>query len=72
MAWWSITAILSGKKGGGQAQMSRNPGAARPRQWRIDSAYARRRDGPKRTEQAYRILIDGGEENPEKTKRRSG
>ncbi len=52
--------------------MSRNPGAARPRQWRIDSAYARRRDGPKRTEQAYRILIDGGEENPEKTKRRSG
>jgi hypothetical protein len=51
--------------------MSRNPRAARPKQWRIDSVYVRRREAPKRIEQAYRILIDGREVNPEK-KRRSG
>ena len=51
--------------------MSRNPRAARPKHWRIDSVYVRRRDAPKRIEQAYRILIDGKEANPEK-KRRSG
>ena len=29
--------------------------------------YVRRRDGPKRIEQAYRILIDGGKEaNPKR------
>jgi hypothetical protein len=34
--------------------------------WRIDSVYVRRRDGPKRIEQAYRILIDGKGADPEK------
>jgi len=52
--------------------MSRNPRAARPEQWRINSVYVRRRDGPKRIEQAYRILVDGGEGNPEKKMRRRG
>jgi hypothetical protein len=33
--------------------------------------YIRRRDGPKRIEQAYRILIDGKEANP-KERRRKG
>jgi hypothetical protein len=51
--------------------MSRNPRVARPKQWRIDSVYIRRRDAPKRIGQAYRILIEGKEKNPEK-KRRSG
>lgn len=51
--------------------MSRNPPAARPKQWRISSVYERRRDGPKRIEQAYRILIDAREANLEKM-RRSG
>jgi len=46
--------------------MSKNPRAARPKRWRIDSVYIRRRDAPKRIERAYRILIDGGETNPEK------
>jgi hypothetical protein len=32
--------------------------------------YVRRRDGPKRIEQAYRILIDGKEANPEKKRSR--
>jgi hypothetical protein len=51
--------------------MSRNPRrAACPEQWRINSVYVRRRDGPKRIEQAYRILIDGAERNPEKMRRR--
>ena len=44
--------------------MSRSPRAARPKQWRISSVYVRRRDGPKRIEQAYRILIDDKEANP--------
>ncbi|MBA3472300.1 MAG: hypothetical protein LC781_19140 [Actinobacteria bacterium] len=53
--------------------MSRNPRAARPKKlWRIASVYERRRDGPKRIEQAYRILIEGGEEDPQKMKRRRG
>ena len=51
--------------------MSRNPRAARPKQWRINSVYVRRREGPKRIELAYRILIEAREANPEK-KRRSG
>jgi hypothetical protein len=50
--------------------MSRNPRAARSEQWRINSVYVRRRDGPKRIEQAYRILIEGGEGNSEKMRRR--
>ena len=37
---------------------TRNPRAARPEQWRIDSVYERRRDAPKRIERAYRILIE--------------
>ncbi len=49
--------------------MSKNPRAAQPKQWRISSVYQRRRDGPKRIEQAYRILIDGKEANHNKTKR---
>jgi hypothetical protein len=32
--------------------------------------YVRRKDGPKRIEQAYRILIDGKEANPEKKRSR--
>jgi hypothetical protein len=31
--------------------------------------YVRKRDGPKRIEQAYRILIDGGEEANSKERR---
>lgn len=50
--------------------MSRSPRAARPTPWRIDSVYLRRRDGPKRIEQAYRILIEGKEANPEKRRSR--
>jgi hypothetical protein len=50
--------------------MSGNPRAARPEQWRINSVYVRRRDGPKRIEQAYRVLIEGGEGNAEKMRRR--
>jgi hypothetical protein len=50
---------------------TRNPRARRPKQWRIDSVYERRRDAPKRIERAYRILIEGEDANPEK-KRRSG
>ena len=38
--------------------MSRSPRAARPAPWKISSVYVRRRDGPKRIEQPYRILID--------------
>jgi hypothetical protein len=49
--------------------MSRNAHAARPKQWRIDSVYVRRRDAPKRIEQAYRILVDGKKVNPQKTRR---
>jgi hypothetical protein len=49
--------------------MSRSPGAARPARWRISSVYVRKRDGPKRIEQAYRILIDDKEANPEKRRR---
>jgi hypothetical protein len=51
--------------------MSRNSRAARPKRWRIDSVYIRRRDAPKRIEQAYQILISDRTANPEK-KRRSG
>jgi hypothetical protein len=50
--------------------MSSKPRATRPQQWRIASVYERRRDGPKRIEQAYRILIELGEANPEKMRRR--
>jgi len=50
----------------------RNPRTARPKRWRIDSVYIRRRDAPKRIEQAYQILIDAKEENPEKKRRRKG
>jgi hypothetical protein len=52
--------------------MSSNPRAVRrpKKRWRITSVYERRRDGPKRIEQAYRILIEGGEGNPEKMRRR--
>ena len=32
--------------------------------------YVRRRDGPKRLEQAYRILIDAKEANPKKRRSR--
>jgi hypothetical protein len=32
--------------------------------------YIRRRDGPKRIERAYRILIDGKEANPQKRRSR--
>jgi hypothetical protein len=32
--------------------------------------YVRRRDGPKRIEQAYRVLIDGKEANSEKMRSR--
>jgi hypothetical protein len=31
--------------------------------------YVRKRDGPKRIEQAYRILIDDKEANPKKRRR---
>ncbi len=37
--------------------------------WTINSVYVRRRDGPKRIEQAYQILIDGKEANPKKKRR---
>ena len=50
--------------------MSKSPRAARPAQWRISSVYVRKRDGPKRIEQAYRILIDAKEANPEKRRSR--
>jgi hypothetical protein len=52
--------------------MSKSPRAARPAPpWRIDSVYVRKRDGPKRIEQAYRILLDGGKDaNPEKRRSR--
>jgi hypothetical protein len=51
--------------------MSSSRRAARPAPpWRIDSVYVRRRDGPKRIEQAYRILIDGKEENPKNRRSR--
>jgi hypothetical protein len=36
----------------------------------INSVYVRRRDGPKRIEQAYRILIDGKGANPKKRRSR--
>jgi hypothetical protein len=52
--------------------MSSNPRAARrpnKKRWRINSVYERRRDGPKRIEQAYRILIEGTQGNPEKRRR---
>jgi hypothetical protein len=52
--------------------MSRNPRAARPKRWRIDSVYVRKRDAPKRIEQAYRILIGDRAANPEKKRRRRG
>ena len=38
--------------------MAKKPRAAQPKRWRIDSVYERRRDGPGRIEQAYRILAD--------------
>jgi hypothetical protein len=50
--------------------MSSNPRAARPKRWRIDSVYVRRRDAPKRIEQAYRILIGDGAANSEKRRRK--
>jgi hypothetical protein len=34
--------------------------------------YVRRRDGPKRIEQAYRILIDGGKDANSKARRSRG
>ena len=37
--------------------------------WTINSVYVRKRDAPKRIEQAYRILIDDKEANPEKRRR---
>jgi hypothetical protein len=49
--------------------MSRSPRTARPAQWRISSVYMRKREGPKRIEQAYRILIDGKGANPKKRRR---
>jgi len=49
--------------------MSKNPRAAQPKQWRISSVYERRRDGRKRVEQAYRILVDGREANHNNTRR---
>jgi hypothetical protein len=49
--------------------MSRSPRDPRPALWRISSVYVRRRDGPKRIEQAYRILIDGKGANPQKRRR---
>jgi len=62
----SVCHPLSRRRGGARTEMSRSPQAARPARWRISSVYVRRRDGPKRIEQAYRILIDGKEANPEK------
>ncbi len=51
--------------------MSKSPRAARHARWRIDSVYVRKRDGPKRIEQAYRILLDGGKDaHPEKRRSR--
>jgi hypothetical protein len=57
------------RKGGATGEMSRSPRAARPTLWRISSVYVRKRDGPKRIEQAYRILIDGKEANTKKRRR---
>jgi hypothetical protein len=51
--------------------MSKDSRAAQPKQWKVNSVYERRRDGPKRIEQAYRILIDGTEANHNKTRRSS-
>lgn len=41
--------------------MAKKPRAAEPKRWRINSVYERRRDGPQRVEQAYRILVDDRE-----------
>jgi hypothetical protein len=49
--------------------MSKNPRAAQTKQWRINSVYERRRDGRKRVEQAYRILVDAKEVNHNNTRR---
>jgi hypothetical protein len=52
--------------------MSSSRRAARPTRWTINSVYVRRRDGPKRIEQAYRVLIDGGKERHPTKKRSRG
>jgi hypothetical protein len=52
--------------------MSSSRRAVRPAPpWSINSVYVRRRDGPKRIEQVYRILIDGKEANPKERRSRS-
>lgn len=38
--------------------MAKKPPIQESKKWRIDSVYERRRDGPGRVEQAYRILAD--------------
>ena len=48
------------------------PDPRRP-QWQIVSTYVRQRDGPRRVEQAFRLLLDPGRspEAPTPTERRS-
>ena len=50
--------------------MSKNPRAAQPKRWRISSVYERRREGPKRVEQTYRLLVGAREVNHNDTRRR--
>lgn len=52
--------------------MAKKPRVPESKKWRIDSVYERRRDGPGRVEQAYRILVDpeGGAKEMEHDKTR--
>ena len=50
--------------------MAKKPRAAKPKRWRISSVYERRRDGPGRVEQAYRILADSKGTEHDNTRRR--
>ena len=44
--------------------MSRNPRGPHPDGWAIHSAFVPRRDGPRRLEQAFRVLL-GAEPGPD-------
>jgi hypothetical protein len=41
--------------------MRRNSRQAHPSGWAIHSAFVPRRDGPRRLEQAFRVLLEAGE-----------
>lgn len=49
--------------------MAKKPRAAEPKRWRINSVYERRKDGPKRVEQAYGILVGAREADRNNTRR---